>query len=312
MFEAGYLKLFKDGKLHSKVEEAYKLMEKCSLCARNCGVNRLKDEKKFCATGITPVVSSYGPHFGEESPLVGRHGSGTIFLTNCNLGCIFCQNYDISHLSQGEPASIDSIAGMMISLKRRGCNNINFVTPTHQMPMLLEALEKSIPKGLNVPVVWNCGGYESMEALKILDGIVDIYMPDFKYWDSEPAMKYSSAKNYPEVARAAIKEMHRQVGDLKLDKEGIATRGLLVRHLVMPDNISGTKDFTWWLSKEVSPATYLNIMDQYHPCHEAHKFPEINRRITKEEYAQALKWAKEAGLKRLDQEVAPRRRMFII
>jgi putative pyruvate formate lyase activating enzyme len=250
-------------------------------------------------------VSSSGPHFGEEAPLVGAGGSGTIFLSHCNLGCLFCQNEDISHGGGGRITTPQAIASTMLGLQKRGCHNINFVTPTHQAPFLLEAVLLAIPQGLKVPVVWNCGGYESMESLTLLDGIVDIYMPDFKYWDEEPARRYSLAGNYPEVARAALKEMHRQVGILTMDNEGVALRGLLIRHLVMPGEIAGTGKFVEWAARELSPDTYVNIMAQYHPSFRAHEFPELNRRITAQEYRRAVEAGRRAGL-RLDCDVAPR------
>jgi putative pyruvate formate lyase activating enzyme len=246
-------------------------------------------------------VSSYSPHFGEEDPLVGKGGSGTIFMTHCNLGCVFCQNYEISHLSQGVPVSSSDLAQMMLSLQRRGCHNVNFVTPTHMVPQILEALPEAIEQGLTVPLVYNCGGYEEVETLRLLDGIFDIYMPDFKFWDSEQSTRFCSAPDYPEKARAAVKEMHRQVGDLVLDQTGIAQRGLLIRHLVMPDGIAGTREIMRFLAKEISRETYVNVMNQYRPCGEAHKFPELRRPITAEEFRDAIRAAQEEGIDRLDE-----------
>lgn len=298
-FEPVYIKTHETGALKEKINRAYFLMESCKLCGRYCNVNRLKGEPGFCKMGKDPYISSFGPHHGEESPLVGRLGSGTIFLTGCNLGCIYCQNYDISILGEGSKYTIEKLALTIAYIQSLGCHNINFVTPTHQMPMILSAVSIAIEHGLNVPIVWNCGGYESMETLEILDGVVDIYMPDFKYWDNDPAQKYSNAPDYPEVARNALKEMHRQVGDLVVDERGIAQRGLLVRHLVLPDGLSGTKDFVKWLARDISPDTYINVMAQYHPCFKAHNFPEIDRRITGNEYRQARMCAVDEGL-RLD------------
>lgn len=275
-------------------------MRECTLCPRNCRVNRLEGENGICRTGSLPFVSSYNPHFGEEKPLVGRYGSGTIFMTNCNLLCIFCQNYTISHLGDGSEISLNELADIMLYLQKIGCHNINFVTPTHQVPQILGALHIAIDRGLRIPLVYNCGGYECVETLKILDGIFDIYMPDFKYSDKEAAFKLSKAKDYPDIAKAAIKEMHRQVGDLIIDERGIAVRGLLVRHLILPGGLAGTEEVVRFLSKEISPDTYLNLMDQYHPCYKASSNPPLDRRITKKEFSEAVKMAIKAGLKRLD------------
>lgn len=309
MFTPIYLKTYhQNNLLKLKIQKAYEILKSCRLCPRNCNIDRTKGEVGFCKTGDMPVVSSFAPHHGEESPLVGSYGSGTIFFTNCNLGCIFCQNYDISHLGQGETVTLKELAQMMLSLQKRKCHNINFVTPTHQLPFILSALKIAIEEGLKVPLVWNCGGYESIESIKLLEDIIDIFMPDFKYWDTEFAQKYSKAKDYPQMARLAIKEMHRQVSDLAIDSEGVAQRGLLIRHLVLPNNLAGTEEICQWIANELSHSTYINIMDQYRPCYKANSFSEINRTITSKEWQQAIKWAKEAGLTRLDQEIAPRSR----
>lgn len=236
---------------------------------------------------------------------MGHRGSGTLFLTSCNLLCNFCQNYDISHFHEGEVMSPEDISKLMTGLQQQGCHNINFVTPSHQMPFLLDALQLAAARGLRVPVVWNCGGYESMESLEILDGIVDIYMPDFKFFTSAPAEKYCHAGDYPDAARSAIAEMHRQVGELQIDERGIAMRGLLIRHLVMPDDLCGTGEMMKWIARSLSPGTYVNVMAQYRPCHEAHGLREISRRITDQEYRQAIQWARDCGL-RLDQDEFPR------
>ena len=285
--------------LQERVERAWEILRRCTLCPRECSIDRTKGELGFCNSGVKPFVSSWGPHFGEERPLVGRFGSGTIFFSRCNLGCVFCQNWTISHLGEGEEISFERLARIMVELQEQGCHNINLVTPTHQMPMILRALALAREEGLNVPIVYNCGGYESVEALRILDGIVDIYMPDFKYSDPEMALKYSNAKDYPMAAKAAIKEMHAQVGDLETDERGIAFRGLLVRHLVLPGGVAGTGEVARFIAAEISRDTYINIMDQYYPCYKASEHPLLNRRITAGEYAAAVKMARDAGLKRI-------------
>ena len=298
-FTSAYLQLL-SGALSDKVREAEEILRECTLCPRECKVDRTAGEKGFCKTGDKPFISSYSPHFGEEKPLVGRSGSGTIFMGNCNLGCIFCQNYSISHLEEGIVMSFEKLADIMLSLQNEGCHNINFVTPTHEMPMLLRSLLIASEKGLRLPIVYNCGGYESLHAIQLLEGVVDIYMPDFKYADPARAKKYSGAENYPEVARAALKEMHRQVGDLLTDKRGIAMRGQLVRHLVLPEGIAGTAKIVKFIAEEISKNTYINIMDQYHPCYKAFDHPPLNRIITEKEYAEALNMAIKAGIKRID------------
>ncbi len=300
MFIPIYIKAYESGELDKRIEAAYKIMEECTLCPRNCNVNRIKDEKGFCKSGRLPIVSSFSPHFGEEKPLVGRYGSGTIFFTNCNLGCVFCQNYDISHLSAGDEIEIEYLASMMISLKRRGCHNINFVTPSHFVPLILSALKIAIENGLNIPLVYNTGGYDSIETLRLLDGIFDIYMPDFKYCDEEASERLSNAKDYPAVIKSALKEMHRQVGDLVLDDSGVAQKGLLVRHLVLPENLARTYEAMKFIVDEISPDTYVNVMAQYYPCYEAIDYPPLNRRITAKEFREAIDLAKKAGIWRFD------------
>jgi putative pyruvate formate lyase activating enzyme len=246
------------------------------------------------------MVSSYGSHFGEEAPLIGKHGSGTIFFTNCNLRCLFCQNYSISQLGEGQKVSKKELADIMLSLQAKGCHNINLVSPTHVVPQILEALELSVESGLRLPLVYNSGGYDSVETLRILDRVIDIYMPDMKYDDAETARELSDIENYPEINRAAIKEMHRQTGDLEVNGEGVAQRGLLIRHLVLPNGLAGTKSIMDFLSNEVSRNTYVNIMDQYHPCHKASQTPSLSRRISSVEFHEALTLAREAGISRLD------------
>lgn len=244
------------------------------------------------------MISSYGAHFGEERELVGIFGSGTIFLTGCNLHCLYCQNYDISNLNVGYQISIEKFSDIMLALQKGGCHNINFVTPTHFTPQIVEAVALAKEKGLDVPLVYNCGGYEEVDTLKLINGIIDIYMPDIKYSNAHVAKKYSNAPDYPEVAKLALKEMHRQVGDLVIDKDGVAKRGLLVRHLVLPNALAGTKEILHFIATEISKDTYVNIMDQYRPCSKAIDFPEINRMITMDEYRKATSIAKEEGLYR--------------
>ncbi len=295
-----YLEAYRTGKLAESIRKACKILENCLLCPRECQVNRLKDEKGICRTGLSAMVSSYNPHFGEEAPLVGTYGSGTIFITNCNLLCVFCQNWETSHLGEGLRFNSKALARMMIELQYRGCHNINFVTPTHVVPQILDALPYAIEDGLNVPLIYNSGGYDSVESLKLLEGIFDIYMPDFKFWDSEMARNYLKAADYPEKAREAIKEMHRQVGDLTLDANGIALKGILLRHLVMPEGAAGTRDIMRFIAGEVSPDTYVNIMDQYRPCGNAKKYPSLDKTVTRYEYEKALRAAREEGITRLD------------
>ena len=297
-FKAAYLKLSSEV-LNEKVRTAEAILKNCTLCPRQCKVDRTAGKVGVCRTGDKPYVSSWGPHFGEERPLVGIHGSGTIFFGYCNLGCVFCQNFTISHLGEGSEMSFERLAEVMLELQSMGCHNINLVTPTHQMPMILRTVSIAARQGLAIPIVYNCGGYESLEAVKLLDGIVDIYMPDFKYADPEMSLKYSKAKDYPSVAKAVIKEMHRQVGDLVMDESGVALRGLLLRHLVLPGGIAGTREVVRFIAEDISQNTYVNIMDQYYPCYKAFDNPPLDRRITREEFAEAIKLSREAGLTRL-------------
>ncbi len=300
MFEAAYRALRRTGELQRRVEAAYALLESCRVCPRECGVNRLRDERGACRTGRDAVVCSAHPHFGEESPLVGRGGSGTIFLTWCNLRCIYCQNAEISQGGEGRPMTPEQIAGLMLALEQRGCHNINFVSPTHVVPQLLAAVAIAAEAGLTVPLVYNTGGYDSLETLALLDGVVDIYMPDVKYADAAIAKELSGIDDYPAVNQAAVKEMHRQVGDLRLDEHGVAQRGLLVRHLVLPGGLAGSAAIFRFLAEEVSRDTYLNVMDQYRPCHHAYARPPLDRRLTADEYQRAVDAALAAGLTRLD------------
>lgn len=293
-----YLRLLESGELDDRIDRLYKILESCELCGRRCRVNRQRGEKGVCRSGRDLMVSSYGPHFGEEDPLVGVGGSGTIFLTNCNLLCLYCQNYEISHLGVGEARSESDVANYMIKLQDRGCHNINFVTPTHFAPQLVKATKLAAEKGLRLPLVWNCGGYESVKVIELLDGIVDIYMPDIKYSESEPAKRYSNAPDYFPVASEVVKEMHRQVGDLEMDARGIAYRGLLIRHLVLPNDLAGTENVLRFIADELSTESYVNIMSQYRPEGRAYQYPELNRHINSEEYKRALSIAKSLGLTR--------------
>ena len=300
MPEASYLKLRREGKLQDRIDRALERLARCTLCPRRCGINRLADERGFCKTGRRARVASAQPHFGEEPPLVGRNGSGTIFFSSCNLLCSFCQNYDISHTNGGFEVTPEDLAELMIRLARGGCHNINFVTPTHVVPQILEALPLAIEKGLRVPLVYNSGGYDLVSTLNLLEEVFDIYMPDFKFWDSRWADVFCQAPDYRQTACQALSEMHRQVGDLVINSRGIAVKGVLVRHLVMPREVAGTREIMGFLANEISTRTYVNVMDQYRPCYRASSDPIISRRITGTEYQRALEWAKDAGLKRLD------------
>ena len=280
------------------------MLDRCSLCPRECNVDRLSGDSGICKTQDRALVSSYNPHFGEEAPLVGRKGSGTIFFTHCNLMCNFCQNYDISHEGHGQTVIDEQLAQIMLHLQNIGCHNINFVTPSHVVAQILSALEVAVENGLSIPLVYNTGGYDKVETLQLLDGVFDIYMPDFKFWDSDTAEKTCNAKDYPEIAQKAFLEMHRQVGDLVIDDSGIAQRGLLVRHLVLPKELAGTRDVMWFLAEQISPNTYVNVMSQYRPCGKAAEIKDLTRSISDKEYQQAIEAAKEEGINRLDQ---PRR-----
>lgn len=304
--EPGYRQLHATGELKERTCRAYDLLASCTVCPRRCGVNRLEDEKGFCRTGLLPVISSHGPHFGEEPPLVGHGGSGTIFITHCNLACCFCQNYEISQCGQGTELPADRLAGMMIRLQQGGCENINIVSPTHIVPQLIQSISIAAEQGLSIPLVYNSGGYDSVETLRLLEGIVDIYMPDAKYGSNDIAAHLSHVPDYVGVMKDAIREMHRQVGDLVI-RDGIAARGLLVRHLVLPENLARSDLVLPWLAEEISRDTYVNIMDQYHwpspivPSATIVEKPEYRallRSVTRKEYAEAVRWAKASGLHR--------------
>lgn len=302
-FEPAYLKTFESGALDRKVQRARSLLEACKVCPRDCMVNRLENHYAVCRTGRYAVVSSYFPHFGEEDCLRGWNGSGTIFFSNCNLKCVFCQNYDISQQARGKVVPSERLAQMMLELQFKGCHNINFVTPEHVVPQILEALLIAMEKGLRLPIVYNTSAYDSLDSIQLMDGVVDIYMPDFKFWDKNKAKRYLKAEDYPETAKRVIKEMHRQVGDLVLDEQGLAKRGVLLRHLVMPEDLDGTRAIMQWIAKELSPNTYVNVMSQYRPAYKTDRYPEINRSLNSSEFWQAIKIAEEAGLERLVEKV---------
>jgi putative pyruvate formate lyase activating enzyme len=314
-FEPGYFKLHRSGELRRRGEELWKLMRPCKLCYRTCGVDRLDGKAGFCQATSQLMISSFQRHFGEEKPLVGKGGSGTIFFTHCGLRCVFCINHEISLEGQGTPTSIRDLVQMMLILQKWGCHNINVVTPTHYSAHIVLALDRAAAKGLKLPLVYNTCGWERLEILKKLDGIVDIYLPDFKYASGDMAVKYStcappdikyahsevgkrysSTEAYPELTKKALLEMHRQVGVAKPASNGLMYRGLMVRHLVMPSGVSGTKEIIGWIAKNLPKDTYINIMSQYTPMHKAYEYPSIARRITREEYNEAIRAAMEAGL----------------
>ncbi|OGD23613.1 MAG: radical SAM protein [Candidatus Aminicenantes bacterium RBG_13_59_9] len=300
-FEPGYLKLHQSGELKKRGRALWDIMKECRLCPRECGANRISGERGFCGSNSELEISSHHPHYGEERLLSGRRGSGTIFFTNCNLRCVFCINWEVSQSGDGRRRSLDELAGMMLELERMGCHNINVVTPTHYSPHILLALDKAAARGLRVPLVYNTSGWERLEVLKTLDGVVDIYLPDMKYAEAAMADKYSSgAESYPEVTRAAVLEMHRQAGVAKPGADGLMRRGLMIRHLVMPNGVGGTKEVIAWIAANLPRDTYVNIMSQYRPMYKAYNFPEIARRLTGREYEDAVRWARDAGLTNLD------------
>jgi len=298
-----YEKLERAGKLAERVRQAHAIFEQCQLCPRRCGVNRSRGERGYCRAPVKPIVFSLQPHFGEEVPLVGENGSGTIFFSNCNLRCVFCQNWPISHEGHGKEVTEEELAEMMIQLQEIGCHNINLVTPTHVMPNILGATRIASKKGLRIPLVYNTSGYERVDILKILDGVVDIYLPDMKYMDGNLSGKYSSgAFDYPQMTQKAIVEMQRQVGTLQVDRHGIALRGLMIRHLVMPNRVAGTEAFVKWVAANLPKSTYVNIMAQYRVEYKAYEYPEIARGITVEEFLETIEWAREYGLTNLDEK----------
>ncbi len=297
----GYSVLDRRGLLAGRVEKLLAIYESCHLCPRNCRVNRTKGETGICQATSTVKISSAFPHFGEEKPLVGKNGSGTVFFSNCNLRCVFCQNYTISIEGEGVEMSDERLAETMIKVQDFGCHNINLVTPTHYIPSIVNAVQIACRLGLTIPLVYNTSGYETPEVLELLDGIVDIYLPDLKYMHPAQAAKFSAgAYNYPHYARLAVREMHRQVGELEVDGRGIAVKGVILRHLILPNGIAGTEEFLRFVAEELSPKTYLNLMSQYRPEYKAPEYPEISRRLKRSEYAEALAWARKYGLTRLD------------
>ncbi len=295
-----YLNLYESSELRRRVAEAYEHLTHCDLCARECGVNRRAGKLGVCRTGELARVSSYGPHPGEEAPLSGWRGSGTIFFSRCNLACQYCQNFDISQADTGELVQPEDLAAIMLELQQEGCHNINLVSPSHVVPQILAGVLIAANLGLRLPLVYNTGGYDSTTSLRLLDGVIDIYMPDMKYADPQISLRYSKARNYPAINQACVREMHRQVGDLQIDQNGLAVRGLLVRHLVLPSGLAGTEKIVRFLAEEISKDTYINIMDQYRPVYLAHQYPKLNRRITWEEYRSAVEAARKCGLHRLD------------
>lgn len=296
-YSPGYMELLENGELERRVMEARKHLDRCNLCPHRCGVNR-KEKLGFCRAPEKAVVSSFGPHFGEERPLVGARGSGTIFFGYCNMRCVFCQNCEISFGGEGEAISNGELAGIMLQLQEDyHCHNINFVTPTHFVPNILEALLEAARQGLKLPLVYNCGGYEEMETLELLDGVIDIYMPDFKYHLEEWGQKYSQVRDYAKKVKEALKEMDRQVGGLQTDEEGIAYRGLIIRHLMLPGGLGNTKEVLRFIKEELSSHCLVNLMDQYYPAHQAYKHEELARGLKPGEYRQALRLAKELGLR---------------
>ena len=293
-----YIELFESKRLIRVYEKLLSLLESCKLCPRGCKVNRLRGEKGFCSIGKEAVVSSFFAHFGEEKELVGRYGSGTIFFAGCNLKCIYCQNYQISILGEGTPTQAEQLSKMMLYLQDIGCHNINFVTPTHVLPQIIESLLLAIPQGLRIPLVYNCGGYESLEVIRLIEGVFDIYMPDVKYFSPEVSWKYSHVRDYWQVCTQVLKEMYAQVGNLKTDAQGIASRGLIIRHLVLPNLIEESFKILEFISHHISPDCYVNIMPQYRPCFKAFEDELINRRITLQEYSKVIKYALRLGLRR--------------
>lgn len=298
----GYLRLLETGELYQKVSEAYQHLENCQLCSRRCGVNRHEGQPGACRTGMRARVSNYGPHMGEESVLRGECGSGAVFFGGCSLHCQFCQNFPTSQTQAGEEIEPEDMADILLKLQEYGCPNINFVTPEHVVPQILAAVFVAAKKGLHIPLVWNSSGYDSIELLQLLDGVIDIYLPDMKFSNPIAARRYAKVENYPSINREAVREMHRQVGDLVLDEDGVARRGLLVRHLVLPNGMAGTEEIVRFLADEISPNTYLNIMGQYRPAFQAHLYASLNRPVSPEEYQHAIHLARQAGLCRLHQD----------
>ena len=300
--QASYRTLLRSGELFDRAAQAREKLAACRVCPRHCDVNRLDGELGTCLVGAKALVASAGPHHGEEFPIRGWYGSGTIFFAGCNLRCLYCQNADISHEPNGEELEPETLAGVMLGLQEKGCHNINLVSPSHQVPQILEGLLVAAQRGLRLPIVYNTSAYDDLEMLRLLDGIVDIYMPDLKYADTDVGRRLSKIPDYPAAAQAAIWEMHRQVADLMLDDEGLAVRGLLVRHLVLPGGLAGTAEVMRFLADDISRDTYVNVMDQYHPAAKAFRHPVLNRRVFFGEVDEAMRLARDAGLWRIHQE----------
>ena len=300
MHEPGYLNLLSNGELENRVNLLKKMLANCELCSHRCGVNRRNGERGYCKTLDNVVTAGAESHFGEEEELVGRFGSGTIFFSYCNLKCVFCQNYEISYCGAGKEINVKQLAEMMIGLQNNKCHNINLVTPSHVVPQIVEAVFIAAQNGLNIPIVYNSNGYDLTDTLKLLEGIVDIYLPDIKFSDDTVAEKYLGVKNYYTIAKAAIKEMYRQVGNLKTDSENIAYKGVMIRHLVLPENLAGTEKIMKFIAEEISENVYVNIMKQYYPEYKAYEFKEINRMITSQEFKYAINAAKSTGLNRIN------------
>ncbi len=297
--QASYLHLLNSGKLEERVKQARESLSNCRICPHQCGVNRLEDERGFCRTGARAIVSGHGPHFGEEPPISGTRGSGTVFFSGCNMRCIYCQNYEVSQEMEGHEVTPEFLAFFLLALQEQGCHNINLVTPSHVVPQFLEGLLLAAREGLHLPVVYNSGGYDGITTLRLLDGIIDIYMPDIKYSDNRTGLELSGVKSYWTAAKNALLEMYRQVGNLQLDSNGVACKGLLIRHLVLPGGLSGTRKVMKFIATEISRDAVINIMDQYRPCGRASEHPPLDRRLRPEEFKQAIEWAKQAGLTRI-------------
>lgn len=300
--QGSYRRLLRSGELYDRVEQAGAKLASCRVCPRHCEVNRLGGELGTCLVGAKALVASAGPHHGEEFPIRGWYGSGTIFFASCNLRCVYCQNFEISHQPNGDELDPEALAGIMLELQEEGCHNINLVSPSHQVPQILEGLLVAAQRGLRLPIVYNTSAYDDVEMLHLLDGVVDIYMPDMKYADATIGRRLSKVPDYPQAAQAAIKEMHRQVGDLVLDEEGLAVRGLLVRHLVLPSGLAGTAEVMQFLAEEISRDTYVHIMDQYHPDAKATRHPQLNRPVMYSDVDHAMRLARKSGLWRLHEE----------
>ncbi len=294
--QPSYLELYLRGQLEERIKQAFKLIESCSICPRRCGINRLSDQKGFCNSGYLPRIYSYMPHFGEEPCISGYRGSGAIFFSGCNMSCVYCQNYKFSQLNQGREIKLEDLAQVMLDLQQVGCHNINLVTPTHIMPQILEALSIAIPKGLRLPLIYNTSGYELPEILMLLDNIIDIFLVDMRYSENCISKRYSNAADYPEINKAAVKQMYKQVGTAKFDKHGLIYKGIIIRHLVLPDNISGTNEIMRFIALEISPETHISLMSQYTPCYKAGNIPELSRYISQQEYNMAKRAMEASGI----------------